>query len=415
MTNTTPVDNPTVLLPVQDGEVADCHDEGVKFVWVSLALDFSDLSTILPPPTCVLRGSYYIELPQRMVQLTNGAGTQYNLSTYLGIGDLRTLTPDAVKREILDETHQDGPFDLLEPPFNISSCQTESSVVYGNLKRRVVLLASDSVHQLLFSELVPGYSMEPHSVLEHIWQSYVDDKGARIRLSAQVYYTTFLNAIRSFYNMEEYPIDIAGVFMSHIDPTYSKGFKSRYPNHAQICDRSAVVQWWILSEMLTALSQAETDVSHILEIVGSDKHGGKQFHGSTPSGSSFPSLAEWTISSYDTCGTKTTSASNSELKCFGCGGPHPWSEKKGRNWEIVCPHADQPGIRDHAKDEIAKFRGRKKKKAKENGKRKNINNVNWDDFPRPARNTSFSSSARRPLFRLAMLLVSHQHSLAPRC
>ncbi len=218
--------------------------------------------------------------------------------------------------------------------------------------------------------------MEPHSVLEHIWQSYVDDKGAHVQLSVQVYYSTFLNAICSFYVMEEYPIDIAGVFMSHIDPTYSKGFKSRYPNHDQIRDRSAVVQRRILSKMLTALSQAETDVSHILEIVGEDKLGGEQFHGSTPSGSSFPSLAERTISSYDTGRTRTTSASNSELKCFGCWGPHPWSEKKGRNWVIVCPQAYQPGIRDHAKDEIAKFRGRKKEKAKESGKCKNINTVN---------------------------------------
>jgi len=36
MTNTTPVDNPTVLLPIQDGEAAGCHAEGVKFVRVSL-------------------------------------------------------------------------------------------------------------------------------------------------------------------------------------------------------------------------------------------------------------------------------------------------------------------------------------------------------------------------------------------
>ena len=237
-----------------------------------------------------------------------------------------------------------SPFEFLEPPFNISSCQTDSSVVYGSLMRRVVSLASDSVHQLLFSELGLSYSLKPHSVLEHIWQSYVDDKGAHVRLSAQVYYTTFPNAIRFFYNLDEYPINIMGVFMSHIDPTCSKGFKSRYPNHAQICDYSAVVQRRIHSEMLATLSQVETDVSHILEIVGGDKRGGKQFHGSIPSGSSFPSLAEQTISSYGTGRTRTTSASNSELKCFGCGGPHPWSEKKGRNWVIVCPQADQPGV-----------------------------------------------------------------------
>ena len=67
----------------------------------------------------------------------------------------------------------------------------------------------------------------------------------------------------------------------------------------------------------------------------------------------------------------------------------------------MCPQADQPGIRDHAKDEIAKFHGCKKKKAKESGKRKNINTVNWENLPKASQehillqqraNTSVSAS-----------------------
>ena len=72
--------------------------------------------------------------------------------------------------------------------------------------------------------LVPGYSLEPHNVLDHIWQSYIDANGTQIRLTAQVYYTTFFNAVRSFYDLEEYPINIAGIFMDHIDPSLTKGF-----------------------------------------------------------------------------------------------------------------------------------------------------------------------------------------------
>ena len=179
--NTTVADNPAVLLPIQNGNIADCHAEGVTFVRVSLALDFSDLSIIDPPPTCVLRGTYYIELPQGTVPMTNGAGNAYNLTTYLGPADLTTLSSEDVKRDILDETHQDGPFDLLEPSFHTpSTCRTNSTTIYGNLKTRVVTLASDSVHKLLFSALVPGYSMEPHSVLEHIWQTSNDDKGVPV-------------------------------------------------------------------------------------------------------------------------------------------------------------------------------------------------------------------------------------------
>jgi hypothetical protein len=62
----------------------------------------------------------------------------------------------------------------------------------------------------MFMELVPGYSIKPNNVLEHIWQCYVDADGKTIKLGAQVYYSTFLNAIRSFYDLEEYPINLVG-------------------------------------------------------------------------------------------------------------------------------------------------------------------------------------------------------------
>ncbi len=85
----------------------------------------------------------------------------------------------------------------------------------------------------MFMELVPGYSIKPHNVLEHIWQCYVDADGKTVRLGAQVYYSTFLNAIRSFYDLEEYPIDLAGIFQDHIDPLLRNGFRAHYPNYGQ--------------------------------------------------------------------------------------------------------------------------------------------------------------------------------------
>ncbi len=56
--NTTDADNPSVLLPVQNGVAALCRVEGVTFVQVSLRLDFSNLCTITPASSCVLHGSY---------------------------------------------------------------------------------------------------------------------------------------------------------------------------------------------------------------------------------------------------------------------------------------------------------------------------------------------------------------------
>ncbi len=47
---------------------------------------------------------------------------QRQLMTFLGAADLRTLTPPKVQRNILDSTHQDGPYGLLAPSFNTSPC-----------------------------------------------------------------------------------------------------------------------------------------------------------------------------------------------------------------------------------------------------------------------------------------------------
>jgi hypothetical protein len=180
---------------VQNGPAHQCHAEGLKYVRVQLALNFTDFNTICPAPSTILRGDYYIQLSQRTVPLTNGNGAAYNLTTFKRAADLRTLSPSDAWRDILEETHQDGPFDLLKPAFNLFSCKMDSSIVYSYLKTLVIKMASDTVHEQLFSVLVPGYSMEPQTVLNHIWQCYIDENGSAIHLSAQVYYTTFLNAI----------------------------------------------------------------------------------------------------------------------------------------------------------------------------------------------------------------------------
>ena len=74
----------------------------------------------------------------------------YRLTTFTGAADLRTLTVEAIKRDILDASHQDGPYSLLEPSFNLTSFRTESTVTYGKLKSQVVRLASATINQQLF-------------------------------------------------------------------------------------------------------------------------------------------------------------------------------------------------------------------------------------------------------------------------
>jgi hypothetical protein len=99
--NTATATDASNLLPVQNEAANACRSSGVKFVRVQLALDYADLNQIDHAPNCVLRGEYYIQLPQDTVDLVNAAGTAYRLTTFNGPADLRTLTMDDVRLLIL--------------------------------------------------------------------------------------------------------------------------------------------------------------------------------------------------------------------------------------------------------------------------------------------------------------------------
>ena len=90
---------------------------------MQLTLDYADLNRIDPAPNTVLRREYYIQLLQDTVNLTNAAGNAYRLTTFTGPADLRMLSVADVKCTILDATHQDVPYNLLEPVFNLTSCR----------------------------------------------------------------------------------------------------------------------------------------------------------------------------------------------------------------------------------------------------------------------------------------------------
>jgi hypothetical protein len=189
-------------------------------------LDYTGLATQQgnARPAPILCKEYYLQVLQGTANLTNANGQAQRLTTFLWVDDLWTLSAAEVKRGLLNVTHQDGPYDLLVPNFNLTLCQTNSLTIYGELKLLVVCLALDTIHDTLFKVLVPGYSIKPHYLLNHIWQCYVNTESKTVQLSAQAYYSTFLNAIHSFYDLEEHPIDLTGIFQDHINLSLQKRF-----------------------------------------------------------------------------------------------------------------------------------------------------------------------------------------------
>jgi hypothetical protein len=130
--------DPAILLPIQDGVLANCCKKDVKFVHVQLMLDFSLLVNVTTQagPT-ILWVEYYIELPQTLRQLLNGTGTAYNLLTFHGPGDLQTLSPAEIQAQLLDVVFQDGPVDLQPACFDLSSARSNSTELQSDIKAKI--------------------------------------------------------------------------------------------------------------------------------------------------------------------------------------------------------------------------------------------------------------------------------------
>jgi hypothetical protein len=88
-----------------------------------------------------IRALYYIELPQGSRALTNGAGGPYNLVSFLGAADLRTLTPVQVCDNILLVVQQDAPVLLQASDFNLDVTNTDSNDISIKIDWKILKLA----------------------------------------------------------------------------------------------------------------------------------------------------------------------------------------------------------------------------------------------------------------------------------
>ena len=199
-------------MPVIDGILANCRRANVKFVRVQITLDFRPLVSVDPPGLTTLCMEYYIELPQTSCAMLNGVGVGYNLVTYHGPDDLRTLTMRQVQDDILAQTLQDGPYDLRPASFNLKTARTDGTALRSEIEGKILRLAYPTICNTLFLELCPGYSNQPHAALDHIRQVHHDRDGNQVVSTVQAYFQQLMNASRPFSSQREFPISVCQKF-----------------------------------------------------------------------------------------------------------------------------------------------------------------------------------------------------------
>jgi hypothetical protein len=362
---------------------------------VQLTIDFVLLVNVQNQvgPT-ILQMEYYIELPQTARTMVNGNNVAYNLMTFHSAVDLRTLSPAEVKAQILDATLQDGPVELQPASFGLSHTRTTGEALRAEIDSTILRLAFATVCNTLFLELCPGYSNQPHAALDHIHQVHVNREGDQVASSVQSYFQQLMSAAQPFTNQRDFPISLCAKFMEGLDQRLITGFHRNFPQHSVVQPLDATHQWKILQEMLQAAKQAEEDYSSVQqaahEVVGLSQ--AFVSGGASVGATAFPSQAKKTLARYSPGGGHSTDGSSTAphrgkrngkvglWPCFGCGGPHPWSEYRDGKHVILCPNKNNPGILEHANKNIERMRKNCKKRQSQSQKRKNLGTTIFLDF-----------------------------------
>jgi len=305
---------------------------------------------------------YYIELPETSAQVVNGHGVAYNLSTYHGPADLRTMTAAEVLAQIIDPCLQQGPITLENADFNLAAANIDTTKHRDLLNTKILTLGFTQICAAMFKQLCPGYSDQPHAVIEHICQSAPGPDGQLVVATVHEYFQRLQNASRPFAARKTLPIDLCGRFIICLDRRLLPSFRRLYPNYADVHDLSSVAQRVKLPIILAAAQLAEDEV-HQLQDIARSVTGGQGFHIQVPPGvptvatpsyviPAYPSQAERTLIKYEAPGEDPPKNPYIQTGCFRCKGPHSWMT----GGKIVCPFGNDPRIKANADKEYAAFK-----------------------------------------------------------
>jgi hypothetical protein len=297
--NTTTAGNPSMLLPIINRNLVNCHQGDVHFIRVNCTVNFASLILLPNYGALILCVVFYIKLPQTTRVMTNGAGANYNLTTWHGVSDFATLTQEQVRADILEPCLHDGPVTLRVADFNLNEVQIDDTSINETIQAKILKLGFKQICASVLQQLCPGYSNQPHAAIEHIRQSAPGPDGQLVTATTIVYYQRMLNAARPFATQHTYAINVCNKFIQGLNACTLGPFRHFYPGYSTVHDLRGAYQHAQLPIILPAAQAAEDEVKQMQDIA----HGmlGQGFYSNVIGGGdapTFASQAEKTLSNY---------------------------------------------------------------------------------------------------------------------
>jgi hypothetical protein len=180
----------------------------------------------------------------------------------------------------------------------------------------------------------------------------------------QAFFQQLMGTACPFSSHRDFPMSMCARFQDGLDPHLQTGYHRYFPQHSVVQLLNAAHQRKTLQAMLQAAQQAEDDLHSVQrimwEVLGMSQafHAGAVLGGTPPTAGVYPSQAKKTLTPYSSDGSSAAASSSGfhsnqgaqrSWTCFGCGGPHAYSEYcSDQGHVIICPNRDNPGVRENA-------------------------------------------------------------------
>ncbi len=186
----------------------------------------------------------------------------------------------------------------------------------SDIEGKILQLASVTVWNMMFLELCPGYSMQPHAAIEHIRQVHFDRNGNQVVSRVQAFFQQLMGAARPFSSHRDFPVSVCARFQDSLNPCLQTVYRRCFPQHSVVQLLNAAHQQKILQAMFQAAQQAKDDLHSVQRIAQEALGMSQAFHAGAVSGDTpptagvYPSQAKMTLTRYSSDGGSAAASSS---------------------------------------------------------------------------------------------------------
>jgi hypothetical protein len=163
--------------------------------------------------------------------------------------------------------------------------------IIEQIHSKILMLGFKQICASIFQQLCPGYSNQPHAVIEHIHQTAPGPKGLLVTSTTIKYYQRMFSAARPFATQSTYAVSVCAKFIQGLDPGIIGPFCCFYPQHSMVHNLNGSAYQQSQLVLILATAQAAKDEVKQMQDIARGMMG-QSFYTTVISGGDVPHLPQ---------------------------------------------------------------------------------------------------------------------------